>query len=171
MPCLFLNIAQLTSKRLHKVQVENSLSGFHEIRWRLQHYLWWKRGDKVFEPLDWRIFWLHETIRMKIHSTEVCSKTLQIFGKWETANCDQLCKGRSIPVFNLDYSVLEKRLLDKARNSFLPTMYNAFKCKSLFLRLPKVAFFTKQKSQTVLRKSIHSTFERRFRISLKAVTL
>ena len=35
-PSLFLNIAQLTSKRLHKVRVENSREDFHEIRWSLK---------------------------------------------------------------------------------------------------------------------------------------
>ena len=78
---------------------------------------------------------------------------------------------RSATVVHLTYSVLKKHLLHKAQNVSLPTIYKVFKCRSLSLRLLKVAVFTRQKWQTVISISIHSIFERSFRISLKAFSL
>ena len=51
-PCLFLNVAQPASKRLHEAQFENSRKDFHEIRWRIQQKIWRKRGHKISQALD-----------------------------------------------------------------------------------------------------------------------
>ena len=112
---------------------------------------------------------LNQTIGMKNHSIDVCPKTTQKYGNWKTANCAQLWKQRPSTLYHIVCSVLKKHLLQKARNLSLPTLYNLFKLRSLFLLLLKVAFFARQKSQTAINNSIFCIFAKRFKISWKAI--
>ena len=96
-----------------------------------------------------------------------------IINLWQVKNCKLRpnVRTRCSTILHLDYFFLKKHLLRKEKNLSLPTTYIVFKGKSLFLRLLKVAFFARQKSQTVFISPFLSPSDGRFRISLKPFSL
>ena len=91
---------------------------------------------------------------MKIRSTDVCLKTLQIYGKSKTAIWAELCKRSFSAINHRGYSILNKHLLRKTQNFFCPLCI--FKGRSLFLRLLKLAFFARRRSQSAFNNFIYS---------------
>ena len=128
------------------------------------------RGN-FFQLVDWRNFWLEQTVRMKTSSFDVCQKTLQIYGKWKTRNCAQMWEQRSSTTFHLEYFVLKKHLLHKEKIVSLSTTYIDFKGKSLFLRLLKVELFDRQHFLTAPNRPTISASDRRIRILLEPLSL
>ena len=91
---------------------------------------------------------------MKIRSIDVCLKTLQIYGKSKTAIWAELCKGSFSAIIHRGYYILNKHLLRKIQNFFCRLCI--FKGRSLFLRLLKLAFFARRKSQSAFNNFIYS---------------
>ena len=103
--------------------------------------------------LTWLI-WLDQTIGLKIRSIDVCLKTLQVYGMSKTAISAELCKRSFSAIIHRCYSILNKHLLRKTQNFFCPPCI--IKGRSLFLRLLKLAFFARRKSQSAFNNFVYS---------------
>ena len=154
LPCLFPTIAQRTSYRPGKAQFElKKVLSLNQVAAPAINLLETRGQSFPAAHLTWFI-WLDQTIGMKIRSIDVFLKTLQAYGKSKTAIWAELCKRSFSAIIHRCYSMLNKHLLRETHNFFCPPCI--FKGRSLFLRLLKLAFFAKRKSQSAFNNFIYS---------------
>ena len=107
---------------------------------------------------------------MKIRSIDVCLKTLQIYGKSKTAIWAELCKGSFPAIIHRGYSILNKDLLRKIQIFFADYVYSRVDlCSCVCWSWHFSPDESHSQPSTIL--SILSVFDRRFRISLKPLSL